>query len=142
MFWYNRSAKKTTFYQQKPCTSENQMYKSNRNHQFSLSDFNQPVGLKMNPENRWVKKAATIPWADIEERYASLFPNNTGMPAKPLQTALGSLLIQKQYDYSDRELVEQIRENFSEVLADLLFICYSVIFSWKSPGILIHEDLR
>ncbi len=87
------------------------MYKSNRNHQFSLSDFNQPVGLKMNPENRWVKKAATIPWADIEERYASLFPNNTGMPAKPLQTALGSLLIQKQYDYSDRELVEQIREN-------------------------------
>ena len=33
------------------------------------------------------------------------------MPAKPLQMALGSLLIQKQYDYSDRELVEQIREN-------------------------------
>ena len=33
------------------------------------------------------------------------------MPAKPLQTALGALLIQKQYDYSDRELVEQIREN-------------------------------
>ena len=32
------------------------------------------------------------------------------MPAKPLQTALGPLMIQKKYDYSDRELVEQIRE--------------------------------
>ncbi|MCR5557294.1 MAG: IS5 family transposase [Butyrivibrio sp.] len=87
------------------------MYKFNRNHQFSLSDFNQPIGLKMNPENRWVKKSEAIPWYDIEQRYASLFPSNTGMPAKPLQAALGSLLIQKQYGYSDRELVEQIREN-------------------------------
>ena len=87
------------------------MYKSDRNHQFTLSDFNQSVGLKMNPENRWVKKADTTPWRDIEERYAALFPSDTGMPAKPLQTALGSLMIQKKYDYSDRELVEQIREN-------------------------------
>ena len=45
------------------------MYKFDRNHQFSLSDFNQPIGLKMNPENRWVKKAETIPWKEIEETY-------------------------------------------------------------------------
>lgn len=69
------------------------------------------IRLKMNPENRWIKKAETIPWNEIEEQYASLFPSETEMPAKPLQTALDSLLIQKQYDYSDRELVEQIREN-------------------------------
>lgn len=87
------------------------MYKFNRNRQFSRSDFNQPTGLKMNPENRWIKKAETIPWDKIEEQYASLFPSETGMPVKPLQTAWGSLLIQKQYGYSDRELVEQIREN-------------------------------
>ena len=86
------------------------MYKSNRNRQISLSDLNQPVGLKMNPENRWIKRAETIPWLEIEERYATLFPSNTGMPAKPLQVALGSLIIQKQYDYSDREFVEQKRE--------------------------------
>ena len=52
-----------------------------------------------------------IPWEAIEDRYASLFPSNTGMPAKPLRMALGSLLIQKKYEYPDRELVEQIREN-------------------------------
>ncbi len=33
------------------------------------------------------------------------------MPAKPLRTALGSLMIQKQYGYSDRELPEQIKKN-------------------------------
>lgn len=87
------------------------MYKFDRNHQFNLSDFNQPMGLKMNPENRWVKNAAAIPWNEIEEKYATLFPSKKGMPAKPLRTALGSLIIQKQYEYSDRELAEQIREN-------------------------------
>lgn len=61
------------------------MYKFNRNRQMNLSDFNQPVGLHMNPENRWVKKAATIPWHEIEEKYAELFPSKTGMPAKPLR---------------------------------------------------------
>lgn len=87
------------------------VYKFDRNHQYSLSDFNQPLGMEMNPENRWVKKAAMIPWDEIEDRYAELFPSKVGMPAKPLRTALGSLLIQKEYGYSDRELVEQIKEN-------------------------------
>ncbi len=69
------------------------MYKFDRNHQFTLSDFNQPMGVKMNPENRWIKKSATIPWKEIEERYAKLFSSKTEMPAKPLQTVLGSLII-------------------------------------------------
>lgn len=64
------------------------MYKFDKNHQFGLADFNQPMGLKMNPENRWVKKAETIPWEAIEEKYAALFPSKKGMPAKPLRTAL------------------------------------------------------
>ena len=106
ILWYTISARKSIIFRKKPCTSEMPMYKFNRNRQFSFSDFNQPIGLKMNPENRWVKKSETIPWDEIEERYSSLFPSRTGMPAKPLQTALGALLIQKQYDYSDRELVE------------------------------------
>lgn len=87
------------------------MYKKDRFHQFTLTDFNQPLGLKMNPENRWVKRAATIPWETIEDRYAELFPSNTGMPAKSLRVALGALLIQRHYDFADRELVEQLTEN-------------------------------
>ena len=87
------------------------MYKKNKNHQIAFTDFNQPLGLQMNPENRWVKKAATIPWDKIEDKYAGLFPSHTGNVAKPLRMALGSLLIQQQFRYADEELVEQIREN-------------------------------
>ncbi len=87
------------------------MYKFKREKQISFTDFNQPQGMQMNPNNRWVKKAAMIPWDTIEAEYAKLFPSHTGMPAKTLRMALGSLLIQKQYHYPDEELVEQIREN-------------------------------
>lgn len=65
----------------------------------------------MDPENRWVKKAETIPRDAAEERYLKPFPSKTGMPAKPLRTAIGALLIQKQLGFSDRELVEEITEN-------------------------------
>lgn len=69
------------------------MYKFKREKQISFTDFNQPQGMQMNPNNRWVKKAAMIPWDTIEAEYAKLFPSHTGMPAKPLRMALGSLLI-------------------------------------------------
>lgn len=87
------------------------MYKKERNHQIAFTDFNQPLGMQMNPKNRWVVKATTIPWDRIEDKYAGLFPSDTGNVAKPLRMALGSLLIQQQYRYADEELVEQIREN-------------------------------
>ena len=57
------------------------------------------------------KKPSVILWEAIEEKYAKLFPSKTGMPVKLLQMALGSLLIQKQLGFSDRELFEEITEN-------------------------------
>lgn len=36
------------------------MYKKNQNRQITLKDFNQPLGLKLNPENKWIKKVAMI----------------------------------------------------------------------------------
>ena len=47
------------------------MYKFEHYRQLGLADFNQPLGFKMNPENRWVKKVATIPWDAIEENMRS-----------------------------------------------------------------------
>ena len=81
------------------------MYIKDRFHQLGLEEFDQPAGLKMNPENRWIQKSETIPWFAIEDRYSKLFPSKKGMPAKPLRMELGSLIIQKKYGYSDRELV-------------------------------------
>lgn len=87
------------------------MYKKNLHKQITFSDFNQPTGLSMNPENRWVKKAAIIPWDIIEEKYAKLFKGYNGNVALPCRMALGSLLIQIEYAYSDEEIVAQIQEN-------------------------------
>ena len=65
----------------------------------------------MNPDNRWIKMADCIPWDEFESKYAELFPGRNGNVAKPLRMALGSLIIQTRFQYSDRELVEQITEN-------------------------------
>lgn len=42
------------------------MYKEVDKSHFSFLDFNQPLGLHMNPNNRWIKMADAIPW-DIFE---------------------------------------------------------------------------
>jgi len=78
--------------------------------QIRFCDFQQPVGMKLNPNNRWVKKADTIPWDEIEKRYAELFTNRKGNVAKPLRLGLGACIIQAEYGYSDEETVLQIQE--------------------------------
>jgi hypothetical protein len=87
------------------------MYKAADKSQPNFQDFNQPLGLEMNPENRWIKMADIIPWNQFEKKYAALFPSNTGNVAKPLRMALGSLIIQTKYGFSDEELVAQLTEN-------------------------------
>lgn len=42
------------------------MYKYTDNTQSNFLDFNQPIGLHMNPENRWVKMADAIPWGALK----------------------------------------------------------------------------
>ena len=80
------------------------------NGQISLADFKQPVGMNLKESNRWVKKAQTIPWQEIEKRYAALFTNRKGNVAKPLRLALGACIIQAEYGYSDEETALQIQE--------------------------------
>ena len=87
------------------------MYKFSDKSRNNFLDFNQPMCLYMNPENRWIKMADAIPWDDFEKRYARLFKGKDGNVAKPLRMALGCLIIQSKYQYSDRELIEQLAEN-------------------------------
>ena len=53
----------------------------------------------------------TVPWPEIEKRYAELFTNRKGNVAKPLRLALGACIIQAEYGYSDEETALQIQEN-------------------------------
>jgi IS5 family transposase len=79
--------------------------------QISVDDFEQPIGMNIKADNRWVQKARKIPWEAIEERYARLFPSNKGNEAKPLRLALGACIIQSEYGYPDEEVGLQIQEN-------------------------------
>ena len=93
------------------------MYKFIDN-QIRFEDFETPIGLDLHKENRWVKRAESIPWIEIEKRYAELFKNTKGNVAKPLRLALGSCIIQAEYGYSDEEITLQIQEG-----AYLQFFC-------------------
>lgn len=57
------------------------MYKKQTNRQLTIYDFDQPLGLTMNPENRWVKKADSIPWSVIEDKYNPYLQYFVGLPS-------------------------------------------------------------
>ena len=66
---------------------------------------------RLSEDNRWVIMAKIIPWAECEEKYAALFSEQMGAPAKTFRMALGSLIIKEKLGISDIETVEQIKEN-------------------------------
>jgi hypothetical protein len=70
-----------------------------------------PLGMELDPNNRWVLKAATIPWDAIDVKYAEGFKSSCGNVAYPLRLALGALIIKATLNFSDEELVLQIQEN-------------------------------
>ena len=68
--------------------------------------------VKLDPENRWIKLAEIVPWHEYEKMYEKNFKkSHTGEHAYSFRVALGALLIKNKYDYSDAELVEQIKES-------------------------------
>ena len=98
------------------------------NGQISLADFKQPVGMNLKESNRWVRKAQTITWLEIEKRYAALFTNRKGNVAKPLRLALGACIIQAEYGFSDEETALQIQEN-----PYLQYFCGFECYTMDSP---------
>lgn len=79
--------------------------------QLEFVHFHLPFGGKLRADNRWVVKARLIPWGEIERRYSDEFSPSMGAPGIRARVALGSLLIKEMLGLSDRETVEQIREN-------------------------------
>jgi IS5 family transposase len=87
------------------------MYEKQENQILLPDDFFLPFEGKLNKENRWVLKACLIPWWRAEEKYANRFKSVKGNKALSVRIALGSLIIQEHLGTSDRETVEQIKEN-------------------------------
>lgn len=77
-----------------------------------FDDASNFIGAKLNPENRWVKMAALIPWDLLDEKYNEQFKNKkVGNIAKAARMALGSHIIKEKFVISDEETVEHIKES-------------------------------
>jgi transposase, IS5 family len=90
---------------QRPCTEKH------RSQTTTAEDFELPFGDKLAEDNRWVMIAQLIPWSEFESLYAENFAKEMGAPAKSFRMANGALIIKEKLLISDRETVEQIREN-------------------------------
>jgi hypothetical protein len=87
------------------------MYRKEDLHQLTFQDFYLPFGGELSGENRWVILAERIPWQRIDQQYGELFSEDEGCPAKAARVGFGALLIKERLGTTDRETVEQIREN-------------------------------
>ena len=87
------------------------MYRKEEQPNRSPEEFKLPFEGKLAEDNRWVIMAKIIPWKEFETEYAELFSSEMGAPAKTFRTALGALIIKEKLGISDRETVEQIKEN-------------------------------
>ena len=88
------------------------MYRTKDTRQLELENFYLPFAGHLNEKNRWVALAQLIPWEEFEEQYAEHFVDyEMGAPAKSFRMALGALLIKEKLSITDRETVEQLREN-------------------------------
>ena len=77
----------------------------------SPENFEFPSQGKLSPDNRGVIMAYIIPCSEFEEEYAQNLSEAMGAPAKSFQRAVGALIIKEKLGTSDRETVEQIKEN-------------------------------
>ena len=87
------------------------MYRKDNPHQMEFQNFYLPFGGELDSENRWVILAQQIPWQRIEEKYCGIFSTEDGCPAKSARMGFGALIIKERLGTTDRETVEQIREN-------------------------------
>lgn len=88
------------------------MYRMPATQQLTFDKFYLPFGGKLRHDNRWVRLAQVIPWAEFESIYAkTLAGSPMGCPAKSVRVALGALIIKERLGTSDVETVAQIQEN-------------------------------
>ena len=76
------------------------------------TSFLMPFGADFDESNRWVRLARLVPWLVAESEYGKRFDHDRG-GHRPLsaRVALGALIVKERLGLSDRETVEQIREN-------------------------------
>lgn len=79
--------------------------------QLALIGFETHLERELNQDNRWVRLAERIPWAELAEGYYLKLSSNRGRPAKDARMVIGAVIIKHKLGLSDEETVRQIQEN-------------------------------
>ena len=79
--------------------------------QGSLALFCTPFDQELDPDNRWVKMAAVVPWDDMAKVFFSRMSPDQGRASIDLRIVLGSLLVKHIEGLSDEDTIAYIQEN-------------------------------
>jgi len=109
--------------------------------QTEFVDFYLPFNGRLKASNRWVQRAAMVPWDEVEACYAESFAGTgQGAPAKSGRIAYGALLIKEQLGITDEETVEQILENpYLQYFLGLRELLEKPLFD---PSMMVHFRSR
>ena len=87
------------------------VYRKNKQCVVEGEELGFKIEANLSLDNDWVKMTKLIPWSEFEDNYSSNFAPIMGPPAKLFRIALGALIIKEKLGLTDRETVQQIREN-------------------------------
>lgn len=77
----------------------------------SLSLFRTPFEQELDPNNRWVKMAAVVPWDEMAKVFFSSMSAEMGRESIDLRIVLGALLVKHVEGISDEDTIQYIQEN-------------------------------
>lgn len=79
--------------------------------QIEIFEFEHPFQTELDSENRWVKLSKLLPWDELVGIYGRSLSKTKGKQSIDGRLAVGSLIIKHKLVISDREVIEQIKEN-------------------------------
>ncbi len=77
----------------------------------TLSLFRTPFEQSLDPDNRWVRMAAIVPWDEMAKVFFAHMSEHHGRASVDLRVVLGALLVKHIEGISDEDTIQYIQEN-------------------------------
>jgi hypothetical protein len=87
------------------------MIKYTPQNQIKLELFEHPFEQSLDPENRWVKLSALVPWDDLASIYIQKLKSDVGRKSVDVRIVLAAIIIKHKLNLDDRGTIEMIQEN-------------------------------
>ena len=97
--------------------------------QLSITEFQTPFEINLDPQNRWVRSSQEIPWDDLSRVYYNKLNQLMGARALDARVVIGAMIVKHRMKLSDVHTIEYIRENiYVQYFLGLSAYTYNPIF--------------